>query len=344
MTSRPASPFVLRLGAAASFCLAVAGGVAFHAASLDIQPPPTAAQRVTITARGYDPASVTIPAGQRTFQIVNTSDRPIEWEILDGVMVVAERENIAPGFTQGLTVRLAAGSYQMTCGLLSNPVGAMTVTPATDAPAPLVARDYLGALSEYRVYLVIEGRKAIAAAETLRAAIAADDLPAARAAWTAARAPWRRIEPMAIYLAGRKDDPGYHRLEQGLFDQGSTEGLAPLADGLVADLQSLADRMRAAPLSPDLLTRLPADMARHLAEGIRSGADLSDLDASLEGLGKLGKLLAGVTRPVSPALAARIEDDLAAAKAQLQTGDKDRRALADSFVRIADTFHTAGLQ
>ena len=59
---------------------------------------------------------------------------------------------------------------------------------------------------------------------------------------------------------------------------------------------------------------------------------------------ELGKLLAGVTRPVNPDLATRIEDDLAAAKAQLQADNKDRRALADSFVRIADTFDAAGLQ
>ncbi len=60
-------------------------------------------------------------AGTPTFTIHNTSQQAIEWEILDGVMVVAERENIAPGFTVALTPRLDPGSYQMTCGLLSNP-------------------------------------------------------------------------------------------------------------------------------------------------------------------------------------------------------------------------------
>ena len=48
-------------------------------------------------ARPASPTSSPCPAGRRTFRIVNPSDRPLEWEILDGVMVVAERENIAPG-------------------------------------------------------------------------------------------------------------------------------------------------------------------------------------------------------------------------------------------------------
>ena len=68
-----------------------------------------------------------MPAGRRTFRIVNQSDRAVEWEILDGVMVVAERENIAPGITQTLTAKLVPGTYEITCGLLSNPRGTLTV-------------------------------------------------------------------------------------------------------------------------------------------------------------------------------------------------------------------------
>jgi iron uptake system component EfeO len=32
----------------------------------------------------------------RQFRIINRSDRAVEWEILDGVLVIEERENIAP--------------------------------------------------------------------------------------------------------------------------------------------------------------------------------------------------------------------------------------------------------
>jgi iron uptake system EfeUOB component EfeO/EfeM len=54
----------------------------------------------------------------------------VEWEILEGVMVVEEKENIAPGFVQKLKANLKAGQYDMTCGLLSNPKGKIVVTEA----------------------------------------------------------------------------------------------------------------------------------------------------------------------------------------------------------------------
>jgi len=84
---------------------------------------------VIVANTGCEPAQLTVAAGKTTFVIKNNSDRPVEWEILDGVMVMEERENIAPGFTQKLTANLKAGNYQMLCGLLSNPKGALKVTP-----------------------------------------------------------------------------------------------------------------------------------------------------------------------------------------------------------------------
>ncbi|WP_204271950.1 cupredoxin domain-containing protein, partial [Escherichia coli] len=49
---------------------------------------------VTISEGKCDPNALTVPAGRTTFNIVNKSDRALEWEILDGVMVLEERENI----------------------------------------------------------------------------------------------------------------------------------------------------------------------------------------------------------------------------------------------------------
>ncbi|MEY2832038.1 MAG: hypothetical protein RLZZ574_1296 [Cyanobacteriota bacterium] len=85
---------------------------------------------MTVSNQGCEPGDLTVAAGKTTFVIKNTSDRPVEWEILEGVMVLEERENIAPGFTQKLTANLKSGEYQMLCGLLSNPKGALKVTAA----------------------------------------------------------------------------------------------------------------------------------------------------------------------------------------------------------------------
>jgi iron uptake system EfeUOB component EfeO/EfeM len=83
---------------------------------------------VTVTSEGCQPASLTVAAGKTRFMIHNASARALEWEILKGVYVVEERENIAPGFTQKLTATLEPGNYEITCGLLSNPRGKLTVT------------------------------------------------------------------------------------------------------------------------------------------------------------------------------------------------------------------------
>lgn len=91
--------------------------------------PPTV--NMTVTDKGCEPAKLTVSAGKTVFMIKNASSRALEWEILQGVMVVEERENIIPGFTQKLTATLDAGDYGMTCGLLSNPKGTLSVTAKT---------------------------------------------------------------------------------------------------------------------------------------------------------------------------------------------------------------------
>ncbi|MEF9602709.1 EfeM/EfeO family lipoprotein [Paracoccus sp. PXZ] len=187
----------------------------------------------------------------------------------------------------------------------------------------------------------MQGNAAVKAAETLRDAIAANDLEAAREAWRQARLPYRRIEPLAYrfsdleeridaraaYLQGREQDPaftGYHRIEYGLFAENSTEGLAPLADALVADLTELAARVKQAPLDPGLLIEMPGESALQIAQGqlpqgenLYAGNDLQDLGASLEGIGKLAGLLRQVVAEVDPALDTVIGQDMRAVQARL---------------------------
>ncbi|HEY0275170.1 MAG TPA: EfeM/EfeO family lipoprotein, partial [Paenirhodobacter sp.] len=204
--------------------------------------------------------------------------------------------------------------------------------------------------SEYRVYLVMQGNAARVAAQALRDAIAAGDLAAAQTAWAAARQPWRHIQPLAYrlsdlentidpratYLAGREADPaftGYHRLEYGLFAQYTTEGLLPIADRLLADLDTLKTRLRAAPLDPQLLISLPVDTVERMAqsqitegENAYAGNDLADLQASVEGVAKLVGLLRAVVAPVDATL-----DDQIGARLQQLEGDIAALKQGDTF-------------
>lgn len=99
---------------------------------------------VSVTDTQCEPMQLTVKAGKSQFLIKNNSQKALEWEILKGVLVVEERENIAPGFSQKLTANLEAGEYEMTCGLLSNPKGKLIVgatpRPPRKAASPMCWR------------------------------------------------------------------------------------------------------------------------------------------------------------------------------------------------------------
>jgi iron uptake system EfeUOB component EfeO/EfeM len=322
--------------------LVLAGGAAFYYASKQIaRHGPSGAVVVTINDRTCDPNSLTVPAGRTTFKIVNASERAVEWEIIQGVMVVEERENILPGFSQTLTAKLPAGDFEITCGLLSHPRGSLHVTPSKAASAE-AARPaltaFIGPLAEYQVYLAGQSAALIKAAQALDTAIQAGDLQQARALYAEARRPYKRIEPvaerfgdlenaidpLADYLEKREDDPaftGFHRLEYGLFAKNSTDGLAPVSAKLVTDVTALKDRLRTLRLSPDQMTDNAARLASAMAEtklaageDHYAGTDLADLSDTLDGIAKIIALLKPVAANAAPDAVADIEQRLGAAR------------------------------
>ena len=66
---------------------------------------------IAVNDHACDPMELTVPSGQVVFNIKNNSTRKLEWEILKGVMVVDERENIAPSLSDKMTVTLLPGEY-----------------------------------------------------------------------------------------------------------------------------------------------------------------------------------------------------------------------------------------
>ena len=281
----------MRLAVVAAAVLVIAGGGAFYAATRYAAPSQGGgAFRIAVTEGACDPAEITVPAGSHRFEVVNRTDRPVKWEILDGVMVVAERENITPGLTQTLSATLEPGDYAITCGLLSNPRGTLHVTRSTVAAANTPAgprlRDFIGPLSEYKVFLAMQGAALTTKVGELQAAIAANDLGKARDAYVAARLPFERIapaasrygdlmnriDPQAAYLAKREADPaftGFHRIEYGLYAKNSADGLQPVADQLAADAAALKGRLRELSLEPTML----AEGAARTAQQARLGRD-----------------------------------------------------------------------
>jgi len=266
-----------------------AGGLFYYAAQL------AAAKRlvnhneipVIIHAHACEPNALTVPAGRASFRIINRSDRAVEWEILDGVLVLEERENIAPGLSQLINANLPPGDYTITCGLLSNPRGTLHVTPTAESDAQARAKPsmvaFIGPLSEFRVYLSSQGGALIKAVNALEQAIAAGDLTQAQSLYLPAREAYQRLAPAAQRLAEldnainaradyfekREQDPafsGFHRLEYGLFAQHSLDGLGPIAQRLLADVTALKQQLLAQSLPPEQLLSILVRNLNSLAD------------------------------------------------------------------------------
>ena len=266
-----------------------AGGLFYYAAQL------AAAKRqvnhneiaVIIHAHACEPNALTVPAGRASFRIINRSDRAVEWEILDGVLVVEERENIAPGLSQVINANLLPGDYAITCGLLSNPRGTLHVTPTAESDAQAKAKPsmvaFIGPLSEFRVYLSSQGGALIKAVSALEQAIAASYLAQAQALYLPAREAYQRLAPAAQRLAEqdnainaradyfekREQDPafsGFHRLEYGLFEQHTLGDLTPIAQRLLADVTTLKQQLLAQSLPPEQLVSILVRNLNSLAD------------------------------------------------------------------------------
>ena len=336
----------MRLALVGSALLVVAAGAAFYYASVATRGHLTAADELTVTIAGKacDPNELTVPAGRRTFRIVNQSDRAVEWEILDGVMVVAERENIAPGISQALTAKLVPGRYEITCGLLSNPRGTLTVGESAESAAEAARppmTSFIGPLAEYQLNLVLGADALVEATRNLADAVKAGDLDRARQLYLPARIAYARIEPTAArfgdlataidgqadYFEKREQDPGFngfHRLEHALFGDGDPATLAPTANALLADVTELQVRLAKLQPAPELPLETTSALLASVAQGrVQHGADryaLSDLPVlatEVESGSKVVELFRPLLSKANPALMTEVSDRLAAVQTTL---------------------------
>lgn len=298
---------------------------------------------VVVTDKGCEPMALSVPAGKSVFRIRNQSRRALEWEILKGVMVVEERENIVPGFVQTLTATLDAGDYQMTCGLLSNPKGKLTVTaaaapPATTGTQPVAAADGLdltGPLAEYKLYVLKETENLVAQTRRFTDAIKANKLDEARDLYAPTRQHYERIEPIAELFDDldksmdvrpddfeKKDkDPnfmGFHRLEKAVFADKSAKGMEPVADKLMADVVELQSRITTLAFPPSKVVGGAAALIEEIAKTKISGeedrysrTDLWDFQANVDGAAKIFVLVRPLVEKRKPELAAKIDKNLA---------------------------------
>lgn len=331
--------------------------------------------KVTVTDKQCEPMNLTVNAGKTQFVILNHSQKALEWEILKGVMVVEERENIAPGFSQKLTANLQPGEYEMTCGLLTNPKGKLVVKG--EATADAAKGDALLSLGEaitaYKAYVVGETTQLVSGTKAFTDAVKAGDIEKAKALYAPTRQHYERIEPIAELFSdldgsidAREDDyeqkaadpkfTGFHRLEKALFGDNSVKDMASYADKLNHDVLELQTRINELAFPPSKVVGGAAGLIEEVAASKISGeedryshTDLWDFQANIEGAQKIVDLLRPQLQKENSALLAKVDANFKKvntilAKYRTKTGfetydkltDADRNALKGPITTLAE--------
>jgi iron uptake system component EfeO len=263
---------------------------------------------IELTNEGCKPDVAKVEPGSLTFNITNKNATGVtEVELLNGTRILAEKENLAPGFTGSFSLKLGAGTYEIYCPGAKTAKTTFTVT-GTPAPAPTGSTDALSqGATQYAAYVVNQAAALVAGVQPLVDAITKGDLAAAKIAYAQARAPYERIEPVAESFAVGDDNldadidarqgdvpdaewKGFHFIEKALFEDNTLTGLVPVADELLANVKKLQT------LVADL-TYQPAELANgavELLEEVQSGKitgeeeryshiDLLDFAGNVEG-------------------------------------------------------------
>ena len=298
---------------------------------------------VTVTDKGCEPSALSVQAGRTTFKIKNQSRRALEWEILNGVRVVEERENILPNFTQSLSATLEAGDYQMTCGLLSNPRGKLTVAAAAAPAAPAAsaapaggatpgagstatasqgtppgktgAADIGAAVAEYKVYVVKEVDNLVIQTQSFVEAVKAGQLDEARSLYAPTRQHYERIEPVAELFDDldksmdvRADDFAKKERDPNFTGFHRIEK-ALFTDRTTAGMGPLADKLLAD--VKELQKRLSTlEIPAPKMEDRYSRTDLWDFQANVDGATKIVEILRPMVASRDPALVDRVQKNI----------------------------------
>lgn len=271
---------------------------------------------VAVNDHACEPMQITVPSGQTVFQIKNDSTRKLEWEILKGVMVVDERENIAPSLSDKMTVTLLPGEYEMTCGLLTNPRGKLVVTDSgfKDTTDEAALEKLAQPLGDYKKYVQGEAKELVTKTEAFVAAVKAGDIEKAKSQFAATRVHYERVEPIAELfneldpaIDAREDDfkmgakdsafTGFHRIEHALWVQKDVKDVQATADKLLEDVKKLQAEIDALSFPPGKVVGGASELIEEVASSKITGeedryshTDLSDFQANVDGSQKIVEL------------------------------------------------------
>lgn len=187
-------------------------------------------------------------------------------------------------------------------------LGGVFCLSANAAVSPL---DLVNPVADYKIYVSEKLEALVRDTKVFTDAIKAGDLAAAKKHYAPTRVSYETIEPIAELFSDldstidsraddhekREADPGFtgfHRLEYGLFAKNSTDGLAPIADKLMADILDLRKRVGGLTFPPERVVGGAAALLEEVAATKVSGeedryshTDLWDFQANVDGAKKI---------------------------------------------------------
>lgn len=254
--------------------LALAGCVAKSELTAD-------ALTVTSTDTACEVSAAAATSGTLRFDVTNSSSDITEFYLLasDGLRIVGEVENIAPGASRTLTVVAQPGEYFTLCkpGMVGDGVGRAAFSVTGDAVAATGddAEQKQQAVTLYAAFVKDQVEQLVPAVDAFVAAYESGDDATARSLYPTTRAFYERIEPVAESLgdldpridfrevdavADGLDWTGFHRIEKDLWvpaqDALNADGETPAwqdwqpssaaersayGDQLIADIAELSD-------------------------------------------------------------------------------------------------------
>lgn len=319
---------------------------------------------VLLTNQGCSLDRDSVPAGPVSFQIDNQGSSAVtEAELIKDGSILAERENVAAGFTASFAYSVVPGSYEISCpggsGAQSTPLEVTATTQDAAATRSTgsagVAAKLATATAGYVTYVQKQVDLLQASTTTFTDAVRAGDLAAAKRAYPSARVYYERIEPVAESFGdldpaidNRLDDAGslaeltgFHRLEYAMYVSQSLAGMAPVATELDANIAKLKSLVATVTFQPAELangaTSLLDEVGRTKVTGEEerySHVDLVDLAANVAGSQDAYELLKPALSVLDPALASRVDAAFATVTTKIAAyatgpGPTDYRSYAD---------------
>jgi FTR1 family protein len=296
---------------------------------------------VKLTDAGCEPAALKLAAGPTTFLVSNGgTSRVSEFEVLSGSRIIGEKENIVAGLSGKFTLNLKPGSYAVACpGGTSAATGTLEVgegAVGTAGSDPALQ----AATASYRAYVETQAAELVKRATAFTAAVKRGDTAKAKALFASTRVPYETIEPVAESFGtldpeidARVNDvehgrqwTGFHRIEQALWAKGSTRGLGPIADKLLADTKRLQAKTKGLTYEPEELANGANGLLDEVSaskitgeEDRYSHTDLVDFEANVAGSQTAFGLLAPALKRADPALATTIQKRFDAVTDRLDT-------------------------